>query len=42
MLDFDLSKIDQRAVEVKRRKTIEDYEMRDGMDDREDDDMLFT
>ena len=40
MLDLDLSRIDQRAVEVKRRKTIEDYDMGDARE--EDDDMLFA
>lgn len=43
MLDLDLHQIDKRAVEVKQRKTIEDYDMRDaGHDGQDEDDMLFA
>ena len=43
MLDLDLHQIDKRAGEVKRRKTIEDYDMRDaGHDGQEEDDMLIA
>ena len=42
MLELDLSQIDRRAMEVKRRKTIEDYDMQDAIiAGEDDDDMLF-
>lgn len=43
MLDFDISSIEQRTVEVKRRKTIEDYDRQDRLEHgEEDEDMLFA
>lgn len=41
ILDFNLSRLDDRVVDVKRRKTVADYEGREPKEN-EDDEMLFT